>query len=82
PLGYLTSLLGVNVSLNAPVTLTPNQFENAISQLAAQLIWTAGQFGENGRGFTHTASVTEVTEQVPRWRLNIQIISVRLFQSG
>ncbi|KAF8557944.1 hypothetical protein OG21DRAFT_1494264 [Imleria badia] len=73
---YLTSLLGVNVSLNAPVTLTPNQFENAISQLAAQLIWTAGQFGENGGGFTHTASVTEVTEQVPRWRLNIQIIPV------
>lgn len=39
---YFTSLLGVNVTApsSAPsVTLTPYQFENAMSQLAAQLIW-------------------------------------------
>ena len=42
---YLMSLLGINVSVNntastAPsVTLTPYQFENAVSQIAAQLIW-------------------------------------------
>lgn len=40
---YLVWLLGINLSandLNAPsVTLTPCQFENAVSRIAAQLIW-------------------------------------------
>ena len=40
---YLSSLLGINVSTNsssAPsVILTPYRFENAMSQIVAQLIW-------------------------------------------
>ncbi|KAH0828806.1 hypothetical protein J3R83DRAFT_3254 [Lanmaoa asiatica] len=55
---YIMSLLGVNM-------------EVAVSQVAAELIWLAGQLGETNGGFVLSPTSNDVTEQVPKWRLNV-----------
>ncbi|KAF8552335.1 hypothetical protein OG21DRAFT_151999 [Imleria badia] len=84
---YLMSLLGVNATANgilAPsessahpsIIVTPAGLEAAISQIAAELIWLAGQLDENNGGFALISINNDATELVLRWRLNINKIPV------
>ncbi|KAF8136907.1 hypothetical protein EV363DRAFT_1155909 [Boletus edulis] len=79
---YLMSLLGVNASANSimatsmssahpSITLSSTQLEAAISKLAAELIWLAGQLGESNGGFAFTSTSNDATEFVLRWKLNV-----------
>ncbi|KIJ58816.1 hypothetical protein HYDPIDRAFT_33779 [Hydnomerulius pinastri MD-312] len=79
---YISSLLGINLTDNLALsysqssegprfTLSQNQLENAVSQMAAELIWLAGSANTGGGGFERTTGESSVTQQVLEWRLNI-----------
>ncbi|KIJ63002.1 hypothetical protein HYDPIDRAFT_113497 [Hydnomerulius pinastri MD-312] len=84
---YLNTLLGLNLTANdvasksqssadPSVTLTPDQMEEAVSQMAAQLIWAAGQVGENEGGFQRGTGESLVTDTVLDRRLNINTLPI------
>ncbi|EIW83815.1 hypothetical protein CONPUDRAFT_150871 [Coniophora puteana RWD-64-598 SS2] len=84
---YTLSLLDLNLMKQLGVTaqsttgqekppdpsfeLSPRQLESALSNLAAGLMWTAGQVNEGG--FQRAVGETLVTQQVLMWRLNINL---------
>ncbi|KAF8837093.1 hypothetical protein BDN67DRAFT_1005137 [Paxillus ammoniavirescens] len=65
---------------SALVTLSPYQLEQAITQTAAEMLWLAGQDGEERGGFQRASGESQVTQVVTQWRLNINTIPV-LFAS-
>ncbi|KAH7904516.1 hypothetical protein BJ138DRAFT_1237178, partial [Hygrophoropsis aurantiaca] len=84
---YLMQLLGMNSSqINAAensippqyssnitptFTLSMDQMENAVSEVLAQAIWTAGLLGEVGGGFNCSSGSAEITKMVLEMRLNV-----------
>ncbi|KIJ64354.1 hypothetical protein HYDPIDRAFT_28797 [Hydnomerulius pinastri MD-312] len=61
--------------VNSSFTLSPYDMENALSRIAAQFIWLAGEVGESGGGFQRAAGESQVMEQVLELRLNIETFS-------
>ncbi|KIK92696.1 hypothetical protein PAXRUDRAFT_13082 [Paxillus rubicundulus Ve08.2h10] len=65
---------------SALVALSPYQLEQAITQTAAEMLWLAGQAGEERAGFQRASGESQVIQMITRWRLNINTIPV-LFAS-
>ncbi|KIJ08401.1 hypothetical protein PAXINDRAFT_18463 [Paxillus involutus ATCC 200175] len=65
---------------SALVMLSPYQLEQAIAQVAARMLWLAGQAGEDRGGFQRASGESQVTQVATQWRLNINKIPV-LFAS-
>ncbi|KAF9218274.1 hypothetical protein BS17DRAFT_836668 [Gyrodon lividus] len=78
---YIMSLLGIGVTTNGAlrtivdseslITLERRQLENAIAQVAAELIWLAGEVGASGGGFPRIEGESSATQQVLELRLNV-----------
>ncbi|KAF8836819.1 hypothetical protein BDN67DRAFT_973663 [Paxillus ammoniavirescens] len=60
---------------SALVTLSPYQLEQAIAQIAAQILWLAGESGEMKGGFQRASGESQVTKVVTQWRLNVLFAS-------
>ncbi|KAG1853197.1 hypothetical protein DFJ58DRAFT_745974 [Suillus subalutaceus] len=86
---YIMSLLGLNLEVESymqesqgvdPVsnfTLSPDKLEAAIAQVAAQLVWTAGQVGLSNGGceeYDYGGSAAYIDEQIISLRLNINLL--------
>ncbi|KAF9219704.1 hypothetical protein BS17DRAFT_769774 [Gyrodon lividus] len=66
--------------INITTIAGPYQLEQAITQVAAEIMWLAGQAGESRGGFQRTSGESQVTQLVTQWRLNVNTIPV-LFAS-
>ncbi|KAG6374787.1 hypothetical protein JVT61DRAFT_4165 [Boletus reticuloceps] len=84
---YMMNLLGIDVasvaaaagsnsSANPSVMLTPSQFENAVAQTTAKLLWISGQLGESAGGFQRTVGESRATTNALQWRLHLNPIPV------